>query len=32
MTAFIEEAPIHIPADAWAFLAGHPHPQEGADL
>lgn len=32
MTAFIEEAPIHIPADAWAFLAGHPNPQEAADL
>lgn len=32
MTAFIEETPIHIPADAWAFLAGHPNPQEAADL
>lgn len=32
MTAFIEEAPIHISADAWAFLAGHPNPQEAADL
>jgi hypothetical protein len=32
MTAFIEEAPIHIPADAWAFLAGRPSPQEAADL
>lgn len=32
MTAFIEEAPIHIPADAWAFLAGHPNPQQAADL
>lgn len=32
MTAFIEETPIHIPADAWAFLAGHPRPQEVADL
>lgn len=32
MTAFIEETPIHIPADAWAFLAGHPNPQQAADL
>lgn len=32
MTAFIEEAPVHIPADAWAFLAGHPNPQQAADL